>query len=248
MRDIENVFNKDEINFFLNDTTVKEYQEMIQTSSKYCLNFSIKIPSDIKKTIGDKLGCYIQDDMLPMRWIKNDTKPHVDMNAEGQEYKSTIVYLTDSEGTIHTKKEFFNISQNKGFIIDMNEVHWTKGTITPRLLVGPMNAVGVQVGGVSPGFVRGYSYSPWFDWLKRTFIPSSIRNRYNQETEKIVVSENYLPQSELLQQFTNTDDTCKKSTNKINVYVLIILIILFIIIILLLANSIVKNNNPITKK
>ena len=245
MRDIENVFSKDEINFFLNDMTVKEYEEKIQKSEKYCLNFSIMIPSDIKNTIKEKLNCNIQDDMLPMRWIKNDTKPHVDMNLDGQEYKSAIVYLTDSEGTIHTKTESFSISHNKGFFIDLNEIHWTKGTRTPRLLVGPINVFGDEV-----GMIR-YKRPNWLSRLKQLFIQKVYK--YQDSKDGAAIKASYEKPALLkgaamrgnIADFTNTDG-CKTSKYKINIYVLIILIILFIIITLFLANSIIKDNNTMS--
>ena len=133
----------------------------------------------------------------------------------------------------------------------MNEVHWTEGTTTARLLVGPINISGEEVG--------MFSYIPkdwkfWLDLVKSMFKSKAVSvakagSEYNKQVKDLSQSfRKKLNSAVPAQGFTNTNDTCKTSKNKINIYVLIILIILFIIIILFLSNSIIKNNNTITAK
>jgi hypothetical protein len=107
--------------------------------------FSIILPSSIKSKILDKLGLNL--DSIPMRWIKGDTHPHIDVSSKLFS-KTYLLYLTDSQGEFLIQNQSYPIKKNSAFVFNEGLRHQTINTgLEPRLLLGPMSEEGLAVGG-----------------------------------------------------------------------------------------------------
>jgi hypothetical protein len=86
---------------------------------------------------------------IPMRWIKGDTAPHVDVTSQAFEY-THLLYLNDSPGELVVGEESYPIRSNTAFVFQEGISHETRHTgHTPRLLLGPMSEQALPVGGYS---------------------------------------------------------------------------------------------------
>ena len=106
------------------------------------------LDASVKQDISEQLGLPLSGlDTIPMRWIKGDTKPHIDKAARSFE-KTHLTYLTSSEGSLIIDGDSYPIARGQGYVFDENVSHETIGTGTePRLLLGPMSEQGFAVGG-----------------------------------------------------------------------------------------------------
>ncbi len=144
---------------------------------------------------------------IPLRWIRGDTPPHVDTGAQGQSFEKTyLAYLTDSEGEFVLGDQAYPIRKGTGFVFSEGVRHETRDTGTePRLLLGPMNELGLPVGAAStlsgPGgttfYIRqdGASYEYSDDqatWYGIPSFPCSVQNTDSTPTEvlKIIFASN----------------------------------------------------------
>ena len=83
---------------------------------------------------------------IPMRWIKGDTAPHVDVTSHAFEY-THLLYLNDSPGELVVGEESYPIRSNTAFVFQEGIPHETRHTgDTPRLLIGPMSEQALPVG------------------------------------------------------------------------------------------------------
>ena len=81
-----------------------------------------------------------------MRWIKGDTKPHIDKSSHSFD-KTYLAYLTDSPGELIIDDESYPIIKGNAYVFSEGLSHETIGTGSePRLLLGPMNENGISVG------------------------------------------------------------------------------------------------------
>jgi hypothetical protein len=81
-----------------------------------------------------------------MRWIKGDTRPHIDVGASN--FQNTyLLYLNDSPGELIVDSQSYPIQANTGVIFNEGIHHETQGTENAaRLLIGPMNELAEPVG------------------------------------------------------------------------------------------------------
>ena len=101
----------------------------------------------IRTALLSKFGLEFDADMeLPMSWVVGDSEPHVD--ACDTEFETTyLVYLQDGLGEFIVGDEAYPMVANSGFMFPEGLMHLTKGCeMEPRLMVGPMNELGVKVG------------------------------------------------------------------------------------------------------
>ena len=111
--------------------------------------FTVDITPDMQQLLCVHFGISISDtSSFPMRWIKGDTKPHIDIGKSRFE-KTCLAYLTDSEGDFFLDGEAYPISKGAVYRFPEGVKHETLGTgVAPRLLFGPMSEQGFSVGGV----------------------------------------------------------------------------------------------------
>lgn len=105
------------------------------------------LDASVKQDISEQLGINLSGlDTIPMRWIKGDTKPHIDKGIRSFE-KTHLTYLTSSEGSLIIDGDSYPIARGQGYVFDENVSHETIGTgAEPRLLLGPMSEQGFAVG------------------------------------------------------------------------------------------------------
>lgn len=109
--------------------------------------FKIALTGSLRSTLQSRLGLDLENvSEIPMRWIKGDTQPHVDMGQD--EFKKTyLVYLNGSEGDLVIGNDVYPIEANTAFVFDEGVSHKTEHTGNAhRLLIGPMNEMAQPVG------------------------------------------------------------------------------------------------------
>lgn len=146
-----NILSKTHIDFILNLPEVKKSKENIDKKIEGSIYFSITLSHEIQKTLFDKLGLNLTN--VPMRWIKGDTKSHID-HGEDIFNNTYLVYITDSKGDLLIDHQSYPIEQNTAYVFSEGLKHETINTgYIPRLLLGPMSETGFAVGtGISrPG-------------------------------------------------------------------------------------------------
>jgi hypothetical protein len=127
---------------------VIEAKNKIDSLSTGKVYFTISNTDYIKDAIYSYFGLDISSvNSIPMRWIKGDTLPHVDVAPSSYE-NTYLIYLTDSSGELILGDESYPIHKGSGFKFREGTYHETKNTLDiPRLLIGPMNEFVEPVGG-----------------------------------------------------------------------------------------------------
>ena len=134
-----NFFNEIDLEYLLDLPEVIDAKEKLQ---KNCtVDFTIPV--------NDALREYFNNEGLssiPMRWVKGDTKIHIDKSSVDFE-DVFLVYLTDSQGSFVLDDTNYPIIKNTAFTFGKNNYHGTTGTgIEPRLILGPMSEHGISTG------------------------------------------------------------------------------------------------------
>lgn len=141
------VLTSEEIELITSLESVVHAEEEILHTPASSVKFTTVLPDSIKDTLKTKLGLdlfSITD--VPMRFIKGDSKPHVDHGDSAFE-NTYIIYLTDSEGEFIIGDEIFEIKKGNAFVFPEGLSHETRGTNdTVRLAIGPMSEYGFPVG------------------------------------------------------------------------------------------------------
>lgn len=144
-----NFFSQDDISY------INQLPEVLEAKSKVESNaynnkesFTITLTDSIKASLETHMSLNLSNvSTIPMRWIKGDTKPHIDIGSTSSN-NTYLVYLNDSPGEIIIDSEHYPITANTGFIFNEGLKHETQNTgTTLRLLLGPMNEFANPVGG-----------------------------------------------------------------------------------------------------
>ena len=108
--------------------------------------FSVQITDGIREAM-QRIGLDLSNvQTVPLRWIKGDTAPHVDVGPTAFA-KTYLVYLNNSAGSLIVDSKEYPIRENAGYAFDEGLHHETIHTGSePRLLLGPMNEFGCRVG------------------------------------------------------------------------------------------------------
>jgi len=137
-----------DIDSLLNLPEVIRSKEQIDTQTHSgAIYLNASLDDSLKEKISQQLGLPLSGlETIPMRWIKGDTKPHIDKAARSFE-KTYLTYLTSSPGELIVDGNSYPITQGCGYVFEENVSHETIGTGTePRLLLGPMSEQGFAVG------------------------------------------------------------------------------------------------------
>jgi hypothetical protein len=145
---IQNVFSENEILSLLTLPEVLAAKEKLTSNQSGVEYFSVDLSSSLKSILLEKLGLDVTTkSSIPMRWIRGDTRPHIDKGVRDFE-KTYLLYLTNSEGEFRIDGDSFPITQGTAYIFPEGLPHETIETGTePRLLLGPMSEEGIPVGG-----------------------------------------------------------------------------------------------------
>ena len=147
-----NVLSKEELEYLNTHPDVLVAKASLDAKPSGMVYFSLAITDSIRATLQERFGLDVTSS-IPMRWIKGDTAPHVDVGAS-QFQHTYLLYLNDSPGEIVIDSQRYPIQANSGFIFNEGISHETLHTENvPRLLLGPMNELAEPVGA---GFNMSY--------------------------------------------------------------------------------------------
>ena len=137
-----------DIDYFLSLQEVITAKEKIDLKAEGTIYFKIDLTTSLREMLYEKFGLdFSQMNTIQMRWIKGDTKPHIDRGNLHSFDKTYLAYLTDSTGDLVIDGIPHPISKGNAFIFSEGLQHETIGTGSePRLLLGPMSEQGIPVG------------------------------------------------------------------------------------------------------
>ncbi len=187
------ILSEEDIHYLLQTNEVIHAKRNIDSKNDGVIYFNIPLDDSnhmlsIKNKLSEHFGLHVENiKYLPMRWIKGDTKPHMDRDLTGSAFTRThLVYLTSSSGSLVINNESYPITQGSGYAFDEGLHHETVNTgVTPRLLLGPMNEFCTAVGGPTTIYIQQngsnqeYSYDQ-SSWNPITW-PFTIGNGYSVE-------------------------------------------------------------------
>ena len=158
------VFEDADIQYILNLPEVRQASAQLESQSRGMIYFTIEVTPSIKAAVLSRLGLDLSaHTTLPMRWVKGDTAPHIDVGKHT--FSNTyLMYLNDSPGELLIGNASYPIVANSGFIFNEGTYHETRNTgANSRLLLGPMSELAEPVG--SPMFY----YNSEFDAINNTY-------------------------------------------------------------------------------
>ena len=146
---LSNVFSTEELEYLTQSQEVLDAKSKLNNSN--VVYFTVPVTQTICDSIFSQFGLDISNvSEIPMRWIKGDTSPHIDVGSNKFE-KTYLAYLNDSDGEFIIDDSSYPINANTGFVFNEGVRHMTQNTGSePRLLLGPMNEFALQVGGYTP--------------------------------------------------------------------------------------------------
>ena len=145
-----------------------------------------------------------------MRWIKGDTKPHID-HGKSKFDNTHLVYLTESEGDLLIEDDSYPIEHNTAYVFSEGLRHETLNTgSNPRLLLGPMSETGFEVGASTTIIADGATEIIYFKYDSGTGVEYKINDgSYNGVSLPITIINSNI--SSTLQTLFETDMTINTS-------------------------------------
>lgn len=151
-----NVLSDEEVHYLNHLPEVLAAKASLDLKPSGMVYFSVSITDSIRSTLQSRFGLHLSTgSVIPMRWIKGDTAPHMDVGSS--QFENTyLLYLNDSPGELVVDSQSYSIQMNTGFVFHEGLSHKTQHTENiPRLLLGPMNEMAEPV-----GFGPGIYYYP----------------------------------------------------------------------------------------
>jgi hypothetical protein len=142
-----NVLSDEEVHYLNHLPEVLAAKASLDLRSSGMVYFSVSVTDSIRSTLQSRFGLHLSTgSVIPMRWIKGDTAPHVDVGPS--HFQNTyLLYLNDSPGELVVDSQSYSIQANTGFVFNEGLSHETQHTENvPRLLLGPMNEMAEPVG------------------------------------------------------------------------------------------------------
>ena len=145
-----NVLSDEELSWLTNLPEVLSAKASVDSRSSGVVYFTIPVTESLRIILQTRVGLHLSvGSSIPMRWIKGDTAPHVDVGPSSFQH-TYLVYLTNSPGEFHIGTESYPITQGTAFVFQEGLRHETIHTGSDvRLLLGPMNELAQPVGGFS---------------------------------------------------------------------------------------------------
>ena len=163
-----NVLSNEELQYLNSLPEVLTAKASLDASTSRIVYFSVSVTDEICSTLQSQFGLTLSTGTsIPMRWIKGDTAPHVDVGAS--KFKNTyLLYLNDSPGEFVIDSQSYPIQANTGFVFNEGLSHTTRNTgDEPRLMIGPMSEQAFAVGGPYVGY-----YSTFADAFGNGIFPT----------------------------------------------------------------------------
>jgi hypothetical protein len=135
---LSNIFSSEELEYLTQSHQVLDAKSKLRNSN--VVYFNIPVTETIRNSIFSQFGLDLSNvSEIPMRWIKGDTLPHIDVGQSKFE-NTYLAYLNDSNGEFIIDNASYPINANTGFVFNEGVRHMTQNTGSePRLLLGPMN-------------------------------------------------------------------------------------------------------------
>jgi hypothetical protein len=143
-----NVFSNEEIEYLTQLPQVNAAKDKLNTSApSSVVYFTIPLTETMRNSLA---SCFDLDfssvTEIPMRWIKGDTSPHIDVGSTKFE-NTYLAYINNSQGEFIIDNTTYPITANTAFTFNEGLLHMTTNTgENPRLLLGPMNELINPVG------------------------------------------------------------------------------------------------------
>ena len=158
-----NVLSPNDLAYLKNQPEVVAAKASLDAGVSTLVYFSVPINEPVQAALRDRFGLNVGA-QIPMRWIKGDVAPHVDVGASAFE-TTFLMYLNDSPGELIVDTQSYPIEANTAFMFNEGLSHETRATgAVPRLLLGPMNERAQPVG----GSILAYYYNNIADALSGT--------------------------------------------------------------------------------
>ena len=131
---------------------VQAAKRKIDVQKSGSVYFTIAMTDTINSVLKDSFGLELPATTIktvPMRWIKGDVAPHVDVGfGAAATFDTThLLYLTDSPGELVLDGKAHPITKGTAYTFPESIRHETINTGSePRLLLGPMSEEGFAVG------------------------------------------------------------------------------------------------------
>jgi hypothetical protein len=89
----KNVFSNEELDYLNNHPEVLLAKSSLDSKLSGKIYFSVPITNSIRDTLQSQFGLDLsQTSQIPMRWIKGDTAPHMDIGSSN--FKNTYYYTS----------------------------------------------------------------------------------------------------------------------------------------------------------
>ena len=149
-----NLFSADIIDFLMNSPEVLNSKAKINmTATSTAVYFTVPLTDSIRSTLSSRLGLDLSNvETIPMRWIKGNIIPHVDVGSTHFE-NTYLAYIYGETGEFIVGTESYPITANTAFVFNEGLKHETQNTgVEPRLLLGPMNEFALPVGVINMNY------------------------------------------------------------------------------------------------
>jgi hypothetical protein len=143
-----NVFSNEDIEYLSYLPEVTTAKEKLNTSAQFSIvYFNVPLNESLRTSLTNCFGLdFSTVSEIPMRWIKGDTTPHIDVGSTKFE-NTYLAYINNSQGEFIIDTDSYPITANTAFKFNEGLLHMTTNTgEVPRLLLGPMNELVNPVG------------------------------------------------------------------------------------------------------
>ena len=143
----KNVLSYEDLHYINSHPEVLSAKASLDARSSGMVYFSLPLTVSICDALQSRFGMDLRSySHIPMRWIKGDVAPHVDV-ATSVFQNTYLLYVNDSPGELIVDSQTYPIQSNTGFVFNEGLSHETLYTENvPRLLIGPMNEFAQPVG------------------------------------------------------------------------------------------------------
>uniref|UniRef100_A0A6C0JFY8 Hedgehog/Intein (Hint) domain-containing protein n=1 Tax=viral metagenome TaxID=1070528 RepID=A0A6C0JFY8_9ZZZZ len=168
-----NVFSNEEIEYLTQLPEVSAAKVKLNSfNPPSTVYFNVPLNEALRTSLTNCFGLDFSNvSEIPMRWIKGDTTPHIDVGSTKFE-NTYLAYINNSQGEFIIDNMHYPITANTAFKFNEGLLHMTTNTgEVPRLILGPMNEL------VNPVGVGGIAYYPSeADALASTNLFASVGN------------------------------------------------------------------------
>ena len=142
-----NVLSAEDINYLNQLPEVLEAKSKLDNTASGKIYFSVNLTESIRNALTSRFALDLSGiSTIPMRWIKGDTAPHVDVGTSKFD-QTYLVYLNSSPGELVVDNTEYPILENTGYTFNEGLSHTTHNTgAMPRLMIGPMSEQAFAVG------------------------------------------------------------------------------------------------------